>query len=395
MLLLDWKGISTTDEPHLKLLKSGELLDGADLEDDDLMLLCRQDRHDAFEVLVQRHEALAFGLATRFLGDRSLGRDVAQDVFLSIWAERERYRPRGRFRSYLVSVTLNRCRHLARQRGSHKRKVSGLNRDSAVTYEEVAGFVWTANAAIPAPRYRPSFYVRPPRRETAAKAVLVDLQGATGDWLQAGPGSSRHFYVEDGRGLRLADFHPGPQQEVAILLPFGRPLFLRLPELRKEVELPQGRRIVLADLSLSTVGVSARGAEHVAFRKLFARPFGRASLVEYRSSSAVVEAPAGRNELRWLRRTLGISAAALAVAGGTMSALAYAEREGVEPDTSGLARGRTNVRIGRYNTAAVSCYAVAGAALATYLVWTLWPEEDVQIHVLPMRAQGAALSFGF
>ena len=115
-------------ETHLKLLQPEDAA-GAGLSDDDLMLLSRQDRHDGFEILVERHQTFVYALAARFLGDRTLGRDVAQDVFLSIWAERERYKARGRFKSYLVSVTLNRCRHLARQRGSHQRKATGLGRE--------------------------------------------------------------------------------------------------------------------------------------------------------------------------------------------------------------------------------------------------------------------------
>ena len=85
------------------------------LSDDDLMRLAALDRRDAFEALVVRHQRLVFGLATRFLGSREQGRDVTQDVFLSLWAERRKYRPEGRFRSYLTSVCLNRCRVIARR----------------------------------------------------------------------------------------------------------------------------------------------------------------------------------------------------------------------------------------------------------------------------------------
>jgi len=279
---------------------------------------------------------------------------------------------------------------------SAMRGAADLDRDSTVTYEEAAGFVWTANAAIPALRYRPAFYVRPPRDERAAQAVLVDLKQASGDWLQAGPGTARHFYVEDGQGLRVADFHPGPKQELAVLLPSRRPLFLRLPDQQQEVELPEARRIVLADLVLSGEEVKARGAEHVAFRKLFALPFDRESLDRYQARSpVVVEGPPGRSDLTWVRRSLGLSAAAIAVAGGTMTALAYSERAEVSSDTSGLARSRINEQIDRYNTAAVSCYAVAGAALSAYLAWTFWPEEEVQFQVLPVPGAGAAFSLGF
>ena len=70
----------------------------------------------AFEELMARYEGALLAFATRFLGDPSMGRDAAQDVFLSLWSERHRYESRGRFRAYLLSVTRNRCRYLARSR---------------------------------------------------------------------------------------------------------------------------------------------------------------------------------------------------------------------------------------------------------------------------------------
>jgi len=118
------------DERHLKLVTNGPTSEEGGLSDDDLMRLCRQNRHEAYDILVRRHQTLVFALATRFFGDRSLGRDVTQDVFLSVWAERDRYEPRGRFKSYLVSVTFHRCKYVARQRRSHDRKVAGLTLDT-------------------------------------------------------------------------------------------------------------------------------------------------------------------------------------------------------------------------------------------------------------------------
>jgi RNA polymerase sigma-70 factor (ECF subfamily) len=79
------------------------------------MLLARAGRQDAFEIIVKRHQTLVRGLATRFFADRVAGRDVAQDVFMALWAQRDRYRAQGKFRSYLVSVALHRCHTLLRK----------------------------------------------------------------------------------------------------------------------------------------------------------------------------------------------------------------------------------------------------------------------------------------
>jgi RNA polymerase sigma-70 factor (ECF subfamily) len=101
-----------------------------ELGDDDLMLLSASGRHDAFESLMRRHQTLVFGLATRYLGDKGSGRDVAQDVFLALWAERDRYRPQGRFRSYLVSMTLHRCDTVARKSKNYDKRLGALARET-------------------------------------------------------------------------------------------------------------------------------------------------------------------------------------------------------------------------------------------------------------------------
>jgi RNA polymerase sigma-70 factor, ECF subfamily len=111
-----------SESPQLHVVGPASGVQLSDLEDDDLMLLCKEQHQEAFAVLVGRYQTLVLGLACRFLGDRSLGRDVAQDVFLSLWAERERYQQRHRFRSYLVSMTIHRCQILARKHRNLNKK---------------------------------------------------------------------------------------------------------------------------------------------------------------------------------------------------------------------------------------------------------------------------------
>jgi RNA polymerase sigma-70 factor (ECF subfamily) len=110
--------------PELRLVRGED--DLASLADDDLMLLAKGGRRDAFEVLVVRHTSLVLGTAVRFFGDRNLGREVAQDVFLMLWAERDRYRAGGKLRSFLVTMTFNRCRMVARKARSDRRKEERL-----------------------------------------------------------------------------------------------------------------------------------------------------------------------------------------------------------------------------------------------------------------------------
>jgi RNA polymerase sigma factor (sigma-70 family) len=102
-------------EPSLRIPWGPRLTTASEQTDDDLMRLARAGDTGAFGALVHRHQRLVLGLAVRFLDDRFAARDVAQDVFLSLWEDRARYQPRGRFRSYLVSATVHRC-NTARRR---------------------------------------------------------------------------------------------------------------------------------------------------------------------------------------------------------------------------------------------------------------------------------------
>lgn len=64
----------------------------------------------ALEALYDRYASLVFSVGLRVLGDRQLAEDVVQDVFLRLWRRPLSYDPaRGRFVSWLLSVTRNRA----------------------------------------------------------------------------------------------------------------------------------------------------------------------------------------------------------------------------------------------------------------------------------------------
>jgi RNA polymerase sigma-70 factor (ECF subfamily) len=77
----------------------------------------------AFEVIYERHAAVAFSLAYRICGVRTVAEDVAQEAFLAIWRSGARYdRARGSVRTWLLGVVHNRAIDMLRRTTVHERR---------------------------------------------------------------------------------------------------------------------------------------------------------------------------------------------------------------------------------------------------------------------------------
>ena len=77
----------------------------------------------AFGILFDRHQARLVAFLTRFLGDRSLAEDIAQESFWNVWRKRETFDPRQSFRVYLYVVAKNLAIN-ERTSARHRRTVS-------------------------------------------------------------------------------------------------------------------------------------------------------------------------------------------------------------------------------------------------------------------------------
>jgi hypothetical protein len=273
------------------------------------------------------------------------------------------------------------------------RGAADLDGDGLVSYEEASAFIYTANRAIPNPRFRPEFFSQPQRDRPANQAVLADLRSVRGRRVVFGPKMSRHYYVENDRGLRLADLHPH-QGSVTLLVPGGEALFVReVGGGRRELALAPASGLVarLQGLPSRPVTAAARGAEHEAFRRLFASAFDGTMLADYRSQPCPEElSPTARRRTAgdYLRPALaGLALAALAT-GGLFTGLAARERAHVDASTSHLQRQAVNRTIDRYNAVAVTGYVAGSAAAAGFLVWTFWPQREAQVRVSLVPALG-------
>ncbi|GIW11599.1 MAG: DNA-directed RNA polymerase sigma-70 factor [Dehalococcoidia bacterium] len=88
-------------------------------ERQDAELIARFQSRDlaALEQFYDRHQAVAFGLALRILGDRGAAEEVVQEAFLAAWRRADTFNPaRGSARGWLLGIVRNRAIDLLRQR---------------------------------------------------------------------------------------------------------------------------------------------------------------------------------------------------------------------------------------------------------------------------------------
>lgn len=104
--------------PPARLPRAGTLQGGADDSADAVLVerVRRKDR-DAFDLLYERHSSMVYSIAISILRQPELAEDVAQDVFVALWRQPERYNPLlGRFAPWFYRVARNRAIDIVRQK---------------------------------------------------------------------------------------------------------------------------------------------------------------------------------------------------------------------------------------------------------------------------------------
>jgi RNA polymerase sigma-70 factor, ECF subfamily len=78
--------------------------------DEWLMVQVAQGKREALEALMRRHATPLLLFIQRMVGDRHLGEDLFQEVFLAVWLKRSQYRQGRPFKPWLYAIALNKCR---------------------------------------------------------------------------------------------------------------------------------------------------------------------------------------------------------------------------------------------------------------------------------------------
>lgn len=87
------------------------------------MLRIRGGDTGAFAELVGRYQPAVLNAAARFLGNRAIAEEIAQDVFVRIFKARDSWEPRAKFDTWLHRIVFNLCANAA-EYGRRRRTLS-------------------------------------------------------------------------------------------------------------------------------------------------------------------------------------------------------------------------------------------------------------------------------
>ncbi len=149
-------GSESPRRSHLRLVRDASL---AEMDDEDLMLLHRDGREGAFDVLVIRYRGPIFGYLRRMGLNAARAEEVAADVFLKVHRAAPRYERTAKFTTYLYTVAhragLNtRQRHatrfeIATDTGSFERASSDQGPEHALALKRSFEALQTELDALP------------------------------------------------------------------------------------------------------------------------------------------------------------------------------------------------------------------------------------------------------
>ena len=153
------------------------------VSDNQLMNRMSSGDMEALSAIVIRHQRGLVGFLTRISGDRDTAEDLAQETFLRVYESCERYRPEGRFTTWLYTIAYR--LHIDARRAWSSSRTSGVDHDewrfqdrTAITPEasaiesDLSRRVQQEIDALPE-QYRPVLMLRSQKELTYAEIASV------------------------------------------------------------------------------------------------------------------------------------------------------------------------------------------------------------------------------
>jgi hypothetical protein len=246
------------------------------------------------------------------------------------------------------------------------------NGDGHVTYREIAAFIERANASVPNEKFRPDVYVKQPSSTTA----LLDLRPGLAHRMELGLNHPGHYYLENARGVRLADFNNGAGQTLHLIreADLGALYLHRVGEDSEYVLDGAPDVLRFEDLRPQATSVASRGAAHESFSLLFTLPFSEQDVEGVVVHTATKPTLMPNHRLA-LRRPLGYGLLAVGAAAGAVGTWAVFSALNLQHESANDQAGNAalNNKIDDRNTAARVLYGAGAVALAAGALLIWWP----------------------
>ena len=203
------------------------------------------------------------GLLSNFLRNESIGRYPNTGVLLATASSTETHEW-SRIEAGLFS-------HQVR---SALAGAADVSHDGAVSYPEVAAYISAANSKVKNRRAALSVFARPPAQNLAEPVVRLRSSRPL-HRLRLARAMSGHFYLEDRRGARYADFNKSPEAELSlVLVSAGQGYFLRAGQGERRIDLgAKPGEITVASLDARAIVARGSIAESLE-RGLYQVPYG-------------------------------------------------------------------------------------------------------------------------
>ena len=95
-------------------------IDSTELTDAEIIAKCKNGDRDAFQLLVERYQRRAFGIAYGMLRNREDALDAAQDAFVKVFRNVQSFKGDSSFYTWfyriVVNVCIDRCRKAKRRK---------------------------------------------------------------------------------------------------------------------------------------------------------------------------------------------------------------------------------------------------------------------------------------